>query len=122
MTSRTTLDLTRNWSFQAPDGAWLPAEVPGCIHKDLLRHGLIPDPFYGRNELELGWIAERAWLYRLAFTAPADIRDHEHLDLVFDGLDTVATVLLNGMLLYTVAMPPRLVVRVVLINSMKPRG
>jgi len=92
------LSLHNGWEFFAPDqSAWLSAEVPGCIHKDLLCHGLIPDPFYGRNEAALAWVGERDWCYRLRFTSGQEIFSHENVELVFDGLDTVATVTLNGL-------------------------
>ncbi len=75
---------------------WRRAVVPGCVHRDLLRHRLIPDPFWGTNELDLQWITERAWEYRATFAVPAALRAEEVVELVADGLDTVATVRLNG--------------------------
>ena len=50
---------------------WRAAVVPGCVHRDLRRHGLIPDPFWGTNELGLQWIEERDWEYRAAFDRAA---------------------------------------------------
>ena len=86
------------WQFRdaTKNTAWLPAVVPGCVHTDLLRAKEIPDPFWGTNELELQWIEERDWEYRTSFAVPAELRADEHLELVADGLDTVATVTLNG--------------------------
>ncbi len=85
------------WQFRDPaDGPWLPARVPGCVHTDLLRAGRIPDPFVGTNELQVQWIEERDWEYRARFEVPATLRDEDEIDLVADGLDTVATVTLNG--------------------------
>ncbi len=96
----TTLDLTSpaaTWTFQDPrTRRWHAATVPGCVHTDLRKHALIPDPFYGRNELDLQWIEETDWTYRADFTVPAAALSEEELDLCFDGLDTVATVTLNG--------------------------
>jgi beta-mannosidase len=74
----------------------LPATVPGCVHTDLRAAGLIPDPFYGTHELDLQWIEERAWEYRGAFTVSAALLAEEVVELCADGLDTVATVYLNG--------------------------
>ena len=86
------------WQFRDATAAspWRPAVVPGCVHTDLRRLGLIPDPFWGTNELELQWIEERDWEYRATFNVPAALLEHGHVDLVADGLDTVATVRLNG--------------------------
>jgi beta-mannosidase len=94
-----TLDLAKSrWQFRdtsAPK-TWLPATVPGCVHTDLLAAGKIPDPFYGTNELGLQWIEERDWEYRTTFTVTAAFLAEAEIDLCADGLDTVATVTLNG--------------------------
>lgn len=92
-----TISLNANWSFQAPKPKkWLEAEVPGCIHTDLYRHKLIPDPFWGANEAGLQWIEEEAWNYQTEFVLKDDLFEAEHIELVADGLDTVAMVRLNG--------------------------
>ena len=63
----------KNWSFRPADKEeWLSAEVPGCVHTDLIRHELIPDPFWGDNELGLRWIEEKDWVYRCEFAAPPE--------------------------------------------------
>ena len=76
--------------------AWFPATVPGCVHTDLLAAKQIPDPFWGTNELDLQWIEERAWEYRTTFTVSAALRQEDVVELCADGLDTLATVTLNG--------------------------
>jgi beta-mannosidase len=75
---------------------WRSAVVPGCVHRDLRCHGLIPDPFWGMNEADLQWIEERDWVYRASFAVPPALLEEEVVELVADGLDTVATVQLNG--------------------------
>lgn len=73
----------------------IAAEVPGTSHTDLLRAGLIPDPYIDQNEQALAWAWHTTWTYATSFScAPA--LPGERIDLVFDGLDTVATVTLNG--------------------------
>jgi beta-mannosidase len=86
------------WKFRdvTRRSPWRDAVVPGCVHHDLRRHGLIPDPYFGTNELELQWIEERDWEYRAVFELPPDLLEQEVVELVADGLDTVATVTLNG--------------------------
>ncbi len=89
--------LDAGWQFLALEsGDWRAATVPGVIHTDLLAHGLIPDPFYGTNELGLQWIGERDWTYQLTFAADDALFQQEQIDLLCDGLDTVAVVTLNG--------------------------
>ena len=87
-----------DWQFRdaTKNTAWLPAVVPGCVHTDLLRAKEIPDPFWGANELGLQWIEDHDWEYRTSFTVPAELMAEERVDLVADGLDTVATVTVNG--------------------------
>lgn len=106
VTPERLLDLHDGWQLaEAPLGldgaalaalpadAWLPAAVPGTAHGALLAAGRIPDPFYGRNEADVRWVAERRWVWRLDFDA-AELAPQE--DLVFEGLDTYCSVWLNG--------------------------
>ncbi|MEO3814501.1 glycoside hydrolase family 2 protein [Sphaerisporangium sp. B11E5] len=76
------------------DIAGVPATVPGCVHTDLLAAGLIDDPYLDDNENRLTWIGRATWAYETTFTWADD--GAERADLVCDGLDTVAAVLLNG--------------------------
>ncbi|HEY0946559.1 MAG TPA: glycoside hydrolase family 2 protein [Opitutaceae bacterium] len=86
-----------DWRFRnASSRTWHHAVVPGCVHTDLRRAGLIPDPFHGTNELDLQWIEERDWEYRTTFRPSDALLTEEVIELVADGLDTVATVFLNG--------------------------
>ncbi|MDB6127215.1 MAG: csxA 1, partial [Verrucomicrobia bacterium] len=94
-----TLSLSSaDWKFRDATDAtrWRSATVPGCVHRDLLRHELIPDPFYGTNELDLQWIEQHDWEYRATFRVTTALLDADEVDLVCDGLDTLATVYLNG--------------------------
>jgi beta-mannosidase len=74
--------------------AAVPATVPGCVHTDLLAAGLIPDPYLDDNESRLSWIGRADWSYETTFAWSDDGADR--VDLVCGGLDTVATLELNG--------------------------
>lgn len=92
-----TFSLTGAWQFRRQGSEQFhPAQVPGSVHTDLRRNGLIPDPFWGSNELELQWIEEADWDYATTFDAPDALLACEQVDLVADGLDTLATITLNG--------------------------
>jgi beta-mannosidase len=80
---------------------WLPASVPGTVHTDLLAAQLIDDPFFGQNERDQQWIGERDWEYQTTLPADAALLAREHVELVFEGLDTYATVLIDGTPLLT---------------------
>lgn len=70
------------------------ATVPGSVHSDLISAGLIADPFDGDNEHLLHWIGDSDWSYQTTFDAPTN--GHERTDLVLEGVDTVARIVLNG--------------------------
>ncbi len=61
--------LSGTWQFrQSGSEEWLPANVPGGVHTDLLAMGRIPDPFVADNEKKVQWVAENDWEYRRSFT------------------------------------------------------
>ncbi|MFF3439350.1 glycoside hydrolase family 2 protein [Streptosporangium sp. NPDC002721] len=95
--------LHDGWTLHQVGGGLsrVPATVPGCVHTDLLAAGLIEDPYLDDNEDRLTWIGRADWEYETAFTWHDD--GHERTDLVCEGLDTVATVELNGVLVATTA-------------------
>ncbi|WP_396598968.1 glycoside hydrolase family 2 protein [Frigoribacterium sp. R86507] len=101
-TQRTARTLHTGWSLRSTAGPVppeiaavdVPATVPGTVHTDLLAAGLIVDPYLDANEHLLAWIGQADWSYTSTFDWQPD--GHDRHELVFAGLDTVATVLLNG--------------------------
>jgi beta-mannosidase len=101
---RTTLH--DGWQLEAVGGSApqtlaghrIPAQVPGCSHLDLMAAGVIAHPYLDRNEADLTWAHHVDWRYATTFQA-APVRPGERVDLVFDGIDTVSTVELNGTVL-----------------------
>src|ERR1700677_725932 len=91
------LSLNGSWSVtQAEKEEWIPATVPGCIHTDLLAVGKIPDPFYRDNEDAVQWVGKSNWTYKRAFDVPVDVLNNDRVLLRCEGLDTLATVKVNG--------------------------
>jgi len=79
------------------DTSWHPASVPGDAHTALVEIGRLAPPFYNMNVETCQWVEGQEWWYRTAFEAPSDKDDAEaRYLLTFDGLDTLATVYLNG--------------------------
>lgn len=95
---RAEIDLNGAWAVRSAGKvmADVEARVPGCIHKDLLRTGKIPDPHYRDNEKQVQWVGETDWTYEREFDVPAALLDYEHVELVCDGLDALATIHING--------------------------
>jgi beta-mannosidase len=90
-------ELRENWSFrQKGSEEWLTASVPGCNFTDLLRHGLIKDPFFRDNEAQLQWVEKEDWEYRTYFHCSEEDLAFAGQVLQFQGLDTFAAVYLNG--------------------------
>ena len=77
---------------------WIDVALPDDIYLALHRAGRLPDPFYGDNEAACAWVQHRAWWWVCAFTPPA-VPPGEGLRLLLRGLDTFASIYLNGMLL-----------------------
>ncbi|KAG6856280.1 hypothetical protein H0H87_005890 [Tephrocybe sp. NHM501043] len=103
--------LNQGWSWKQRDNkilsvldelhggieeGWRMARTfPSEVHIELLKEGLIPDPYIGFNEHKVQWIGDAEWLYKCSFPF-ANLSEHEHAVLEFEGLDTVCDVYLNG--------------------------
>ncbi len=102
------LDLDGAWEFKAekksgaiPESCakaeeWLPAVVPGTVHTDLMRNGVIPDPFFRMNETQVQWIDAVQWRYRRTFEVPEILLQEKTVRLWAYGLDTYAAIVING--------------------------
>lgn len=76
---------------------WLLTEVPGDVHSTLLKHGKIEDPFYSTNVEKCRWIENKVWWYKKDFNFDSSkLKEDDIVELNFNGLDTFATVYLNG--------------------------
>ncbi|WP_431803118.1 beta-mannosidase [Halobacillus andaensis] len=78
------------------DHFWMTTRVPGDIHSTLISKKLIPDPFVGHMDLECRWVEEKEWWYRTSFYWDECLDPLDTLELLFEGIDTYATVYLNG--------------------------
>ncbi|GMT23110.1 hypothetical protein PFISCL1PPCAC_14407, partial [Pristionchus fissidentatus] len=94
--------LDTSWSFRnrSDDPKLLPlsgiATVPGDIYADLQALRLIDDPLYADNDVRLRWVARENWTYSTQFDVDDGLLKKPHHIIVFDGLDTIAQVILNG--------------------------
>jgi beta-mannosidase len=94
------LPISTGWSFKNAkdsDDTFLPvSQFPTTIHQDLLHHGKIVDPFLDSNEPQVQWVGEEAWTYRTTFSKPKVEFMNMYFELIFEGLDTYCTILLNS--------------------------
>ena len=67
--------------------------IPGEVHQTLLSNNIIPDPFYGKNELETLWVGKADWIIKREFQFK---KTQEKALLILKNIDTVATVFING--------------------------
>ncbi|XP_043111548.1 beta-mannosidase isoform X2 [Puntigrus tetrazona] len=92
-----TVSLNGKWHLMnANSSVSLSAEVPGCVHTALRRQGFISDPYYRFNDLAYRWISLDNWTYSTSFSVSTHVRGKGKAVLVFEGVDTVSTISLNG--------------------------
>jgi beta-mannosidase len=85
-------DLGGTWQLRDAQGGYTaPFTLPGDGISALYAAGLIPDPYFGRNEYDLRWICGRDWVASRSFAVT-----RTDLVLVISMLDTVAEIAVNG--------------------------
>lgn len=91
------LNLDDGWHFRKVSDPvkWYEAKIPGSIYNDLYTNYLIPDPYLSDNEQKLQWIEKEAWEYIDTFILTEDQIQNNHIELVFEGLDTRCDVYVN---------------------------
>lgn len=92
----TTTQITDGQVTLAPSHV-ADTTFPTNIHLDLLRAGAIADPHLGFGERTVQWVHSAAWRYSAVLSVrPPPPPAHSRVCLVFEGLDTFATVRLDG--------------------------
>lgn len=91
------MNLGGAWRMREADSeTWHSAHVPGSVYADLMADGTMPDPFWRENELDAFERMKKDYVYQRAFTVTEAQLAHVHVELVCEGLDTLAHVSLNG--------------------------
>lgn len=80
--------------FQGVTGL-IDAIVPGSVHADLLRAGVIEDPYYEMNSLKCEWVSQRWWVYTTSFKLDSAEKG-KRFTINFKGLDYKAYIFLNN--------------------------
>ena len=72
----------------------ITASIPGNVELDMQNAGVLPELFFGKNILQLEEYELFDYWYECTFHAPNGMRKGAFL--VFDGIDTIAEIWLNG--------------------------
>jgi beta-mannosidase len=93
------LNLQGAWVLERTNtGTICPATLPGDNFTALRQAGLIPDPFYGTNELEVQWVGREDWTFYRTFVLTASFLKNESVILELGSVDTIAEFWINGSL------------------------
>lgn len=91
--SDVAVDLSGEWVLSSVENDHSTTiTIPGDVHSALRDAGIIPDPYFGRNENDVQWVADRDWVIERRFNID-DVDADWYLDV--DYLDTVAVIFLN---------------------------
>jgi len=92
------LNLAGTWSVRQSDGDQpaIPMRIPGDVHSALLAAGLIPDPYFGRNEMDVQWVGQKDWIVERTFDVPAELLAKESVCLRLEHVDTFCDISING--------------------------
>lgn len=89
--------LNENWKMKRTDeSVYISAKVPGSVYCDLLAAGKMEDPYWKDNEDAALSLMDYDYEYVSHFTCDEEMLDKSEVVLVFEGLDTLADVYLNG--------------------------
>lgn len=90
---REKIYLHDGWTLSGGGYKDIAARVPGCVHADLARAGLLPDLYFRDVNKDYISLENEDFDYTLTFDAD---KVDERARLVFEGLDTYCDVYLNG--------------------------
>lgn len=81
---------------QYADEKWMDLEVPNDVRVALLKYGIINDPYKDKNIERQYWIEEKEWWFRKKFIVTRSQANGYRVKLMFNGLDGVCKIWLNG--------------------------
>ena len=102
MAEHMRLDLNGPWRMRGTDDSdWIAAQVPGTVYSDLLTAGLVPDAYYRAEESAVQAVFDKDYEYTRTFTVDEHLLGRDEVTLCCEGLDTLATVTVNGTVVAT---------------------
>lgn len=93
-----TQSLNGEWLLTIPKSNFstISATVPGSVYHDLLRNGIMEDPYYRDNEVSALKLMDYDFHYSRSFFVEETLLQQDAVFLRCEGLDTIATILVNG--------------------------
>ena len=91
--------LNGEWIMEQQNGERTKGQIPGSVYSFLLDAGKMENPHVGENELSALALMEEDYSFETTFDTGEEILAQEHQAIVFDGIDTLAEVSLNGTVL-----------------------
>lgn len=85
-----------NWEFLYSNGEKLRCKAPCSMYSVLLDYNRIPDPFVGTNDQIMEELADQDCTFTAKFQVDPNILHREFVELTFEGLDTICSIILNG--------------------------
>ena len=92
------LDLSGQWKLSSPSmpGRTIPAELPGDNYSALLNAGIIPDPYFAKNELLIQEYRDYKWSFKRDFEVTAAMLAKKYIFLEVSMADTFVECFING--------------------------
>ena len=101
MKNRLSLDGT--WKLRSPK--WeeeIDADVPGSVLSQMLADNMTEDPYWRINEYKVKELFRKDYVYSCHFSLTDEILSSDEINLVFEGIDTIADIYVNDELLENV--------------------
>lgn len=100
------IDLNGQWQFKEypyaarrmrdlDEGNWFETQVPSSIFTALINSGCLKRSEIEQNSEHFAWISQKPWVFRKTFDVSEEFKKFDRIDIVFEGLDTAASIWLN---------------------------
>ena len=98
MTQPLKQSLSGEWQFRQAGSGRMATRSPSPVASTptCCARAASMTPLWATRKLRVQWVAQQDWEYRRTSSLTADLLSHDRVQLVCDGLDTLATVSLNG--------------------------
>jgi len=108
--AHSVIDISGKWQFKEyplsarrmrdlDDGGWFDCTCPNSIFINLADAGQINKNDLLANPEKYRWVSDKAWVFRKVFDVTGQMLESNSIELICEGLDTIANVWLNEKLL-----------------------